>query len=100
MIMSTNKNVRSRMMMSIGRSEIAIYRGNEEAVKISLSLLASKRPNLTIEYDESKRDKIDSITWSLHSDKLQVDCTLLEPLFLGNQRLTTEATAALWYASG
>ena len=38
----------------------------------------------------------DSVTWSAHTDNLQVDCTVLEELFLGNTILSNDVTAEKW----
>ena len=80
-------------------SEIAIYSGDEEDIKSSLNLLAAKRPQLEVIMQSvrlSPSAAADEIVWSAHCENLQVDCTILEPLFLGNSKLNCEMTAQGW----
>ena len=105
---STARFARSRMISMIRSypqdiSEVAVYNGAEEEVHAALNFLSKKRPQLDVIYDDDrgtsssdKSTKRGAITWSAHSGSLQVDCTLLEPLFLGNTRFSDEITAQKW----
>jgi hypothetical protein len=83
-------------------SEVAIYNGGEEDIRVALNLLALKRPQLEvistidINQETSHQSSIDNIVWSAHSDLLQLDCTFLEPLYLGKNKLSSEETAQKW----
>jgi hypothetical protein len=84
-------------------SEIAIYDGGEEDIRIALNLLALKRPQLEVisnidinQENTTRQSSIDNIVWSAHSDLLQLDCTFLEPLYLGKNKLSIEETAQKW----
>lgn len=84
-------------------SEIAIYSGAEEDIKESLNILSSIRPQLKVTESLEKSSSVNAgkrkengIVWSAHCDNLQVDCTLLEPLYLGNNRRSNELTAHKW----
>lgn len=80
-------------------SEMAIYSGDEEDIKSSLHLLAAKRPQLEVIMQSirlSSSAAVDEIVWSAHCENLQVDCAILEPLFLGNSKLNCEMTAQGW----
>lgn len=84
-------------------SEIAIYSGAEKDIIESLNMLSSIRPQLKVteSLEESSnvnvgKRKENGIVWSAHCDNLQVDCTLLEPLYLGNSRRSNELTAHKW----
>ena len=87
-----------------GQSEIAFYSGSSDDVRAALLLLSAKRPLMEVSYDAigsgsdtaSKREDTDSVVWSAHSNNLQVDCTLLEPMFLGSSKLSSEETALKW----
>ena len=85
-------------------SELLIYNGAAEEVAAALTLLSRKRPQLQIIHKPraigSNRSETlstqDVITWSAHSGNLQLDCALLEPLFLGNTKLSNELTTQKW----
>lgn len=78
-------------------SEIAVYGGAEESMKEALKLLAAKRPHLEVFYQPNVDDmKHDGIIWSAHSNNLQTDCTILEPMFLGSNMLSKEETVEKW----
>ena len=106
---STQMNFGSTLRMSCFSafnghySEIAIYSGAEKDVIESLNMLSSTRPQLKVmESLEASRNvnmgkrKENEVVWSAHCDNLQVDCTLLEPLYLGNNRESNELTAHKW----
>ena len=77
-------------------SELVAYRGKDSHLLSSLQLLSKKR-GCTL-YTETHGTQTDEtmITWSMHRKRLQVDCTILEPLFLGKRQLTVEDTARVW----
>jgi hypothetical protein len=106
---SSHMNFRSSLRMSCTPafnghySEIAIYSGAEKDVIESLNILSSNRPQLiVIEAFEAASNvnlgkrKENEIVWSAHCDNLQVDCTSLEPLYLGNNRESNALTAHKW----
>ena len=77
-------------------SELVAYRGKDSHLTNALQLLSKKRG--CILYTETHGIQTDEtmITWSMHRKRLQVDCTMLEPLFLGKRQLTVEDTARVW----
>lgn len=82
-------------------SEIAIYRGADTNTIISLSLLAELRPQLQVLHESDTqigRDSktFDQVVWSSHRSNLQLDCTFLEPQFLGKERQSDEVTTQKW----
>jgi hypothetical protein len=96
--MVTRKRYTSLLMSAHERSEIAIYSGADEEMKKALNILSTMRPHLEVVYRANERNekKQDAVIWSAHSDSLQVDCTLLEPMFLGKKQLSEEVTAEKW----
>jgi hypothetical protein len=106
---SSHMNFRSSLRMSCissfnGQySEIAIYSGAEKDIIESLNILSSTRPQLKVmeAFGEASnfnmgKGTVNEIVWSAHCDNLQVDCTSLEPLYLGNNRESNELTAHKW----
>lgn len=85
-------------------SEIAIYRGADADTILSLSLLAKLRPQLEVIHGnvlqtrplEKDRNDLDQIVWSTHRNNLQLDCTFLEPQFLGKERQNNQVTTQKW----
>ena len=85
-------------------SELAIYNGATEEVTAALALLSYKRPQLHITHKPPPTGPNpseisttqDVIIWSAHGGNLQLDCALLEPLFLGSTKLSNELTAQKW----
>lgn len=82
-------------------SEIAIYRGADTNTIVSLSLLAELRPQLQVLHESDTqigRDSktFDQVVWSSHRSNLQLDCTFLEPQFLGKERQSDEVTTQKW----
>lgn len=85
-------------------SELAIYSGSEKDIIESLSMLSSTRPQLKIieaavapnSSPNTDKRKENEIVWSAHCENLQVDCTFLEPLYLGNNKESSELTAKKW----
>ena len=77
-------------------SELVAYRGKDSHLINALQLLSKKRG--CIIYPETHGIQTDEtmITWSMHRKRLQLDCTILEPLFLGKRQLTVEDTARVW----
>ena len=82
-------------------SEIAIYRGADTNTIVSLSLLAELRPQLQVLHESDTRidrdsKTFDQVVWSSHRSNLQLDCTFLEPQFLGKERQSNEVTTQKW----
>lgn len=85
-------------------SEIAIYRGADADTIVSLSLLAKLRPQLEVIHGSILQTKplekdskdLDQIVWSTHRNNLQLDCTFLEPQFLGKERQSNQVTTQKW----
>ena len=85
-------------------SEIAIYRGADADTIVSLSLLAKLRPQLEVIHGnilqtntlEKDSKDLDQIVWSTHRNNLQLDCTFLEPQFLGKERQSNQVTTQKW----
>lgn len=85
-------------------SEIAIYRGADTNTMVSLSLLAELRPQLQVLHESDSQTKpldrdpntFDQVVWSSHRCNLQLDCTFLEPQFLGKERQSNEVTTQKW----
>ena len=77
-------------------SELVAYRGKDSHLINALQLLSKKRG--CVIYPETHGIQTDEtmITWSMHRKRFQLDCTILEPLFLGKRQLTVEDTARVW----
>lgn len=82
-----------------GAVEFAAYRGGNPDVVSALQLLTAKRgcklfhgPDLVVGGGGDQ----DTVTWSAHRGQLQLDCTILEPLFLGKHQLSVAETAQKW----
>jgi len=77
-----------------GAVEYATYGGGDPDVVSALQQLTAKRGcKLLVGVGGGNED---TVTWSAHRNHLQLDCTVLEPMFLGKHQLSVAETAQKW----
>jgi 3'-phosphoadenosine 5'-phosphosulfate (PAPS) 3'-phosphatase len=80
-----------------GVTEIAVYGGKDPEIINALNLLAKRREvNVVHNPSSNSQSNGDRIIWSAHRDNIQLDCTILEPMYLGKRRLDEAETSQMW----
>jgi len=93
-----------RMLSASGRAEYVLVSPSRDALPKdlcrSLDLLTAQRPQIRVVPTGKDGPQAPGLTWSLHQsftkNSMQLDCTALEEMFLGRNKLSEEETAQKW----
>lgn len=97
-LFSTSSSSNDEVLQSSPHTEILLYSGTAP-LPPSVNLLCKNRPNLQVcQVEESGKKGTPALKWMVfHSSSgIQLDCTVLEQMYLGKNKLSDEETAHKW----